>query len=690
MYEKILNALRRNAADEAMAKATALVAQFPADAEAHRWLAAAHQQAGDYPAAMASIDQAIALLPEDSSLHLARAGVLLGMRRMEDAQSALSQATGLDPNQFVAYLMQAELALGRGDLEEAARYSRLAARVNPDHPQLAAIDGMLALRRGDADTAYRLLTTALQRLPNDTQLLYALGFTYLQQGHLAFAEQAFRRVIENVPSNENLRALIAELIHRQGRPDVAADELSLLLSDPKTAPPSYLRYAGQLRLAAGQPDQALALLRDALSRQPRDPATIGAILEAWRQLDAVDDARATLDAALATTSDCHELWWARVCLEDTGSDTAQALVQRWLAAMPGHVPALEAQMLLHDRAGQSEAAEQVARRIIELEPGRSSGELRLFDALMQREPPAALAHIEALLEKAADPAARQVLQGLKGRAQDAAGLYADAVASWVQVAQECAPDLLPLWQPTAAREDWPALAPVAEGAAPRHLFLFGPPGSGVEAIAAVMSNSSVYFRADRLGHTPPQDGLQNYHTPAGLDSGALDGAELIAGWHAALESRRVHDGHLIDWLLWWDNALLHAMRPHLPGAVLMFVIRDPRDMLLDWLAFGSAVPLALQDLAQAAEWLARVLEQLASLHEQQLFPHHLLRADDGVGDPAVAAGVVGNALQTQFPVPPQTGTARFKPGHWRLYAEPLAEAFAVLNPVAVRLGYPEN
>ena len=39
-----------------------------------------------------------------------------------------------------------------------------------------------------------------------------------------------------------------------------------------------------------------------------------------------------------------------------------------------------------------------------------------------------------------------MLQGLKGRAQDAAGLYADAVASWVQVAQECAPDLLPLWR----------------------------------------------------------------------------------------------------------------------------------------------------------------------------------------------------------------------------------------------------
>lgn len=690
MYEKIIGALRRNANDEALAEAMALVALHPADAQAHRWLAIAQQQAGDYKAAIGSIDQAIALLPEDGDLHLARAGVLLSMRRTEDAQSALAQTTGLDPNHFVAYLMQAELALSRGDLEEAARFSRLAARVEPDHPQLAAVDGMLALRRGDVDSAHKLITTALQQLPNDTQLLYALGFTYMQQGHFAFAEQAFRRVVDSVPASENLRGLIAELIHRQGRPGEAADELSLLLSDPKTAPPGYLLKAGQLRLLARQPDQALELLRYALSRQPRDPNTIAAILEAWRVLDAIDDARATLDAALATTTDFHDLWWARIGLEPSDSEAAHVLVNRWLTAMPGHVPALETQMLIHDRSGRPEAAEEIARRIVEIEPGRSSGELRIFDALMARDPLAALVHVEGLIKKAADSATRQVLEGLKGRAQDAAGQYLDAASTWAAVAKERAPNLLPLWQPTAAREDWPALVSLPEGTPPRHLFLFGLPGSGVEAMAAVMSYSTLYFRADRFGRTPPQDGLQSYNTIAALDSGSLKGEALIAGWHQLLESRWVYEGNLIDWLPWWDNALLHAMRPHLPGAVVMFVIRDPRDMLLDWLAFGSAIPLSLQEVPQAAEWLALVLEQIATLHEQQLFPHHLLRADDSVSDTAVAARVLGDALQTQFPPPPVTGPGRFKPGHWRHYVEALAPAFARLTPVAVRLGYSES
>ena len=690
MYEKIIGALRRNANDEALSAAAAMVALHPADAQAHRWLAVAQQQGGDYKAAVANIDQAIALLPEDGNLHLVRAGVLLSMRRVDEARSALVQTTGLDPNHFTAYLMQAELALSRGDLEEAMRFSRLAARVDPDHPQLAAVEGMLALRRGDVEGAYKLISTALQRLPDDTQLLYALGFTYMQQGHFAFAEQAFRRVVDNVPASENLRGLIAELIHRQGRPGEAADELSLLLSDPRTAPPGYLLKAGQLRLSAGQPDQALVLLRNALSRQPRNPDTIAAILEAWRILGAVEDARVTLDAALATTTDYHDLWWARIGLEPSDSDTAHELVRRWLVAMPGHVPALETQMLLHDRSGRPEAAEEVARRIVELEPGRSSGELRIFDALMARDPLAALAHVEGLIEKSADVATRQVLQGLKGRALDAAGHYADAVSTWAAVAKERAPNLLPLWPPTAARENWPALASLPEGAPPRHLFLFGLPGSGVEAMAAVMSYSTLYFRADRFGRTPPQDGLQSYNTIAALDSGALKGEELIAGWHALLESRWVYEGNLIDWLVWWDNALLHAMRPHLPGAVVMFVIRDPRDMLLDWLAFGSAIPLALNEATQAAEWLARVLEQINTLHEQQLFPHHLLRADDSVTDPTAAARVLGDALQTQFPPPPMTGPGRFKPGHWRDYAEALSPAFAKLTPVAVRFGYSES
>ena len=56
---------------------------------------------------------------------------------------------------------------------------------------------------------------------------------------------------------------------------------------------------------------------------------------------------------------------------------------------------------------------------------------------------------------------------------------------------------------------------------------------------------------------------------------------------------------------------------------------------------------------------------------------------------AVAAGM-SEAMQWELPAPDSVGLMRFPAGHWREYAQVLAEPFALLAPVAVRLGYPEN
>jgi tetratricopeptide (TPR) repeat protein len=688
MYDKIIDALRRGANADALTAAEALVGERPDDAQAHRWRAAALQQNGQDEAALASIDQAIALAPQEADLHLARAGVLIGTRRTDEAQAALNAASSLDPNQFSAYLMQAQLALGRGDLDEAERLNRLAGRVSPDHPQLAAIDGMVALRRGDADRALRLVSAAAQIAPEDAQLRYALGFIHMEMGHWAFAEQAFRGIVEKNPAAKNLHSLIADLIRRQGRPADAADELAPLLAEPSH--PAMHRYAGHLRLAAGQNEAALESLRTALAGQPRDRDTLLAIVEAWRRLGAQDDARATLDAALATTSDSHELWLARLLFEAVGSAEARAVVERWVFAMPAHVPALEAQMSVLDFAGETDAAEAIARRIVELDPGRSSGEQRVVEGLLQRDPAAAIARVEDLLARAPDPQSKQSLLGWLGFVQDRAGRYADAAASWSALAQELAPARLPLWPLTAAPREWPPLAPAPETSGSQPLFLWGAPGTVVESIAGVLGAVGGKLRADRFMPNPPHDGFQSYHTPAALASGELKGEALIAQWRAALPARQAADGTFIDWLLWWDNALLHALRTQLPEGVLMIAMRDPRDAFLDWLAFGSPAPLALTDLQAAAEWLAKSFIQIADLHAQDLYTHRLIRMDAIKDDAAAVSAAIGEALGMSLPAPPSSGNKRFPEGHWRHYADALAGPFAALTPVAVRLGYPEN
>ena len=688
MYDPILDALRRGAVADALTAAEALVAERPDDPQALRWLSTAQMQAGQADAALATIDRAIALAPENADLHLARAGVLVGSRRNEDAQAALSQATVLDPNQFTAYLIQGQLALGRGDLDEAERLSRLAARVLPEHPQLAAIDGMVTLRRGKPDDALKIVSAALQRAPDDVQLRYALGFIHMALGHWAFAEQAFRGVVEKVPGSDSLRSLIADLIRRQGRPADAADELAPLVAINNA--PALHRYIGHLRLAAGQDEEALAALRIALAGQPRDRDTVLAIIEAWRRLGTQDDARNTLDAALATTADAHDLWLARLLFETVGSPEARRVVERWVAAMPQHVPALEAQMSVLDAAGEDEAAEAVARRIVELEPGRASGEQRLVEGLLRRDPMAAIARVGELAGNATEPHHKRGLRSWQAFVRDRAGRYADAVGTWAEIAHELAPMRLPLLEPSGAQGPWPDLAPIpmASAGKPYPIFLWGAPGTVVESIAGVLGAISPRLRGDRFLPEPPHDPMQNYLTPARLVSGELSGEACIAEWRAALASRS-EDGGIVDWLPWWDNALLLALRPHLPEALLIVAVRDPRDAFLDWLAFGSPAPLALDDLDEGARWLAFQFAQVADLHEHDLFPSRLIAMDDIKDDAAAVAQALGRALGAQLTEPPSSGARRFPAGHWRHYAQALGGPFATLTPVAVRLGYPE-
>lgn len=692
MQERILAALRRGTNAEALSLARVAVAESPHDAHAHALLAHAERANGDNAAAQHAIGRAVLLAPEDAELHFQRAGFLLKEHKLDEAQAALTRTIDLNPNQFEAYILQAQMAVGRGAIDEAERLQRSAARLQPDHPWVKTVEGMVALRRGDGARAQALLTRAAERMPDDLQVLYALGFAHLSQRQFAFAEQAFVKIIALAPQMQGLRGMLAEVLLQQQRPDDAREVLQPLLDNPETATPALKRMTAELDVAMGRYEQALALLREAVTEAPRDGRAWGLAADLWRRSGDHADAHATLDAVLAQHPQAAPLWQMRMAFEPEASDGAKAVLDRWLAVAPDDVDALDAAMHLHEARGDAEAVDALAQRIVELEPGRSSAEMRLLDRMIRDQPDDAVTHVQGLISKATEDVAKRSLMLWLGYAQDRAGRYGEAAMTWHAVNSVEAALRWPLTMPGHAGGPWSEAATQVPGTPPV-AYLWGLPGSGVEKVATVVGHAGYPLRADRFSPTPPQDPLQNPDTIAALNDGSLTPERLLAEWRAALPSRGVHDGIIIDWLPYWDNALLKMLRPLQPEALVVIALRDPRDTLLEWIAFGSPVPFGIASPTDAALWIARQLQHVVALHQGNLQQHKLIRTDHALVDVEAFAAEVGGALGLEeIRVPPASalGTQRFPFGHWRQYSKALAEPFALLSNVAQTLGYPAD
>ncbi|MEN1942007.1 tetratricopeptide repeat protein [Luteimonas sp. MJ174] len=688
MQEKILDALRRGDTPGALDLARAHAAEAPGDAEAQRLLALALRTSGDLEGARDVILAAIALAPDSAALHMEHATLQLGMRDLDAARQAMAAAAGADPNHFAAYAMRAHLALASGDIGEAERQLRLAERVDADHPELQALRGMVALRKGDGRAAIAQLSAASQRAPGDPLTLQALAFAYLEQEHFAFAEQAFRKLLDVPAVANDARLMLALMQARQGRPTDAIDELGPLLANEATATLQVRRFVGELELSAGRPDRALQHLREVFAAQPGELRTTTAIAEAWRRLGAADEARGMLDAALATSPGIDLLWHVRLVFDPVG-EVAADLIERWRRQSPESMDALTAAMTLHALEGRMAETEAAARALLAIAPDHFDAEMKLVDALLVTDPAQALQRIETLLARDdlhAD--ARATFELGLGLARHRVGDTAGALEHWNRRNAGGGPGRrLPRPPATPAPAEWPpAAAPVAD--APPVVFMPGLPGALAERGARLLKVVPA-FRDDRVGPNPPADIFQDVSSWSKIASGEFNAPAVIATWLKVLPARGIRDA-VIDWVPWWDNTYTAVVRAALPGAQLLVMLRDPRDMLMDWIAFGAGTPFAAGSPQDAADWLAAALDQVALIHEQNLVPHRLLRVDEVADDPVAMAALLSSALGSNLPSPPSGlfGTPRFAAGDWRRYADQLAAPFAALAPVARRLGYP--
>ena len=368
--------------------------------------------------------------PRNARAHALAALVAEGLGDYPHAWAAWQQAAELDPADLDVQVAMARLQLLSGDADAAAQGIARVLAKRSSHPGARTLRAAVAMRRGQPDAALAELrdVVALTRPPPvDASLL--LASVLAQRGERAAAVGVLDAALVAVPGNIALLVAASQVCEAAPQePLLAARALDFHRRAALAAPqdPSLWRSWADFHLHRGEIDQAEAVLRAAITADPRgdrEGATLAWIdfLATRRSLTAATDA--TL-AAVAAHPERPSLRFRLAELEDDNGHGEQAEhVLRELAARDPATPAaLAAQDRLAERAfaaGRPDAALEWLAKTLAAQP-RDAFALKLRGriALARGEPAAAVADLRSALH---DAPASVELAGLLAQAHRANG-----------------------------------------------------------------------------------------------------------------------------------------------------------------------------------------------------------------------------------------------------------------------------
>ena len=127
-----------------------------------------------------------------------------------------------------------ERALGAGDLATALRDSARLLDRHPTDPDIVALRGATLLANGQAQAAVDVLAPAARDPQAPFSLTSGLAICQAAAGDHAAALGSFRRALDQHGDEFSLRLLYAELLDRQGQPDVALQQYFRTMHDAQT------------------------------------------------------------------------------------------------------------------------------------------------------------------------------------------------------------------------------------------------------------------------------------------------------------------------------------------------------------------------------------------------------------------------------------------------------------------------
>ena len=191
--------LRLGRAIEARLVAESVLHRNPNDIETLLLAASARGEAGDAPAALATLEAARKVAPMRADIHRHIGDIAQKIPDPEAAISAYRHALSLDPRYAVVRFQLARVLMERRQWKEAEIELLAALDAVPTYAEATLLLVQLLRNQGRPEDALPLLIELLQRDPYHFDGLISLGETLLISGHKQDAARAFERVLRFDP-----------------------------------------------------------------------------------------------------------------------------------------------------------------------------------------------------------------------------------------------------------------------------------------------------------------------------------------------------------------------------------------------------------------------------------------------------------------------------------------------------------
>jgi len=262
--------VRQGHPNDAVQSLQTAVKNDPDNGVAHYHLGIAFDQLGNLARAESEWRDAVRLRPDLGEAQRALAAVALRKGDMDTLAATADQISRLQPTSPDGYALRAAAEMNRKNLSSAEQFIRKAIEVAPESPLGYVQMGNLRSLQKQWPDAERSYQQALDKDPSSSDALSGLMNLYIAQKQYDKAVAAANSQIAKAPNNSAFYDLLGTVLYNNKK-DLKGAEDALRKAatlDPKNS--DALLKLGQVQVASGSTDQAIATYQNSIQQNPRE------------------------------------------------------------------------------------------------------------------------------------------------------------------------------------------------------------------------------------------------------------------------------------------------------------------------------------------------------------------------------------------------------------------------------------